>query len=714
MKSQWYNKNRNWEISEFTCNVNEGKNKSIRSIKFHKKFNVIAILRFNNEIEIKSLDSKSSIILDENYKGLYEFIFWDIEKLRLYVFVSKGGIIVFDINIKLNKARIKETLISDFKGMSNLVSISNDYFELTTLHKLNEFTDKYINKADISSIHIENELIIVGTSAGEIQLINRLFKIESLGKSHSAPVSFIKFLNDLSFITCGKDSKVFLYKKNNVGKWNSRLLGTHTGWVLDAILGEKDNFLYTAGADGIICKFDLIDSNNSEVIPVNRGVISSLHFNRQNLELVIGNYDGSVLGAKKVINKNNQHYHKNSIWNMYYNSNEKMLFTGGSDGRIICTDVSDGDIVSYIDTSAGWINGMDYYKDKFLIAVSSQGQIIFWNEGDDKPHEILSLENYWLNNVKIQDEIGVAFLATAEGDILILDIELKEVVHNLSKHNDQVLDVALCIESGLLISISIDGMVCFWDLYSYQLIKNFFFEHFHPTSLAISIQYNKVIIASLEGDIIKIDISNFETSYLQRLHIGRIWKVSCFSNIVTTIGTDSRVRVWDIKTNQLLDEWSDNTFLTTCLLHENSIFVGNQDGEYTLLKRENNLTNIQTNDKLQFTNTKENVVESIEFDHMVKNFRDGKITIYCDQVNNNNSAYTQRIISILKDMQLEFLQVDVSKNQTIKKNICKYTGWNVFPQVLFDGKFIGAGTVFLEMYRTNTLKRLTEGTLTKV
>lgn len=713
MKTAWYNQNKNWEISEFTCNVKEVHNQSVRSLKFHKRFNVIAILRFNNEIEIKYLDSKASIIIDKqnSYKDLYEFIFWDIEKLRLYVFVSIGEIFVFDINEK--EARITEILISKYKEMSNLISISNNYLDLTTLRKLDEFTDNLINKTDISCIHIQEELTIIGVSTGEVQVFNRLFKKESLGNVHSSKVAFIKCLSDSSFITCGKDSKVFHYKKNNDGFWKSKLLGFHTGWVLEAVLGEEDNILYTAGGDGIICKFDLLDSNNNEIIPINKGVISCLHFNRQNLELIIGNYDGSVLSAKKINYKNTQHYHKNSIWNMYYHSNKKVLFTGGSDGRIMCTKVSNGDIVSYIDIDAGWINGMDYYKDEYLIAVSSQGQIIFWNENEDKPREILILENYWLNNVKIQDEIGVIFLATAEGDILVLDIELMEVVNILSIHKDQVLDVVVDNENGLLVSISIDGMVCFWDLHSYQLIKNFFFEHFHPTSLAISIQYNKIIIASLEGDIIKIDISNYETSYLQLHHKGRIWKVSCFSNLVTTIGTDSRLILLDINTDQILDEWSDNTFFTTCLLHENLIFVGNQDGEFTLLKPEKNLSHVQTNNKLQFLNMEKNENKSIEYNHMVKNLKNGKITVYCDKFNNYN-AYTQRIFLILKDMQLEYTHVDISENETLKNYICKYTGWNNFPQVLFDGKFIGAGSVFLEMYRTNTLKRLMEDSLIKV
>jgi WD40 repeat protein len=91
-----------------------------------------------------------------------------------------------------------------------------------------------------------------------------------------------------------------------------------------------------------------------------------------------------------------------------------------------------------------------------VVAISSQGDIIFW-DGNSSTYTVHSVHGYWFNNVK--GKRGDLYLASAEGDIVVFDVQEKRMKYKLSCHQDQVLDLA--VYQDLVISISVDGTVCF-------------------------------------------------------------------------------------------------------------------------------------------------------------------------------------------------------------------------------------------------------------
>jgi WD40 repeat protein/glutaredoxin-related protein len=709
VKVKWFNQNRNWKYSELECEVIQKKNKSIRTIKYQNQYNVLSILRFNNEIEVKSLETSRQQLLrfQENLpttEKVYD-IFWDKNQLGLYVLLKSGDIIfcLLDWNFDIAATSLINT---EYNNLPNLKSISNQTLDIMDILTLNEFiSDIGVGeRSSISCFYICNTTIIVGTVEGDIRIYKDKRLIECFDRVHESPVTSVKLLEDTTVISFGRDSKVICLKKEG-NIWSQYCIGQHTGWIYDCAIEEQKNVIYTAGGDGIVCKFDLKKNETIECIPINKGVISTIVCIGKKDHLIIGGYDGSVLSIRKINSCMNK-FHKNSIWNMYSHPEKKLLYTGGSDGKLTCSNALDGNLINSIDTYAGWINGMDYTSNfECLVAVSSEGDVIFWSELDSQVKKVIKLENHWLNNVKVDNDTNYIFLAAAEGDVIVYDLISDKIVKIMSKHCDQVLDIAIDFKRNIVISLSIDGLVCFWDLYNFTLKNEVFLENFHPTSLTIVQFKSEVLIASLEGDIVKIDLDNFTISRLLSVHEGRIWKIAgaINNNLVVTIGTDFKLKVWD--STDLKVEWESDSLLTACLMDQDNIFFANQNGEYGCME-----TNAIVNSGkaiLESDNIRpaENIFLDQVEEELSKRLQKGETIVF---INNNHMqlAYVNRVLEILKDLDIEYSIVDVSNKKGIQKLLYTKSGWSHFPQVFFKGKFLGAGSVLLEMHRTNTINRL--------
>ena len=218
---------------------------------------------------------------------------------------------------------------------------------------------------------------------------------------------------------------------------------------------------------------------------------------------------------------------------------------------------------------------------------------------------------------------------------------------------------------------------------------------------------SQIVIATLEGDLVKINLDNYGVEYVSALHDGRVWKVSSSSvnNFVSTIGTDNKLCIFDVGLNQLVEKWEDKSFYTSCLYSEKNIFIANNDGEVANL----NLSNISSRGIIlnanKYTNcSRTNLKE--EEDFINKLLKEHQNILFINCKDSMNKAYTERVLEILRELKVDFSLIDVTDKNGIKHLLYYKSGWSNFPQMYFNGKFIGAGSVLLEMHRTKALCRL--------
>lgn len=681
LQQKWFNANRNWTCQSIYMREPQC---SIKDVKFNSRFGVLMILKYNSNIELKSLRDNLSISINIGDVPI-DFVLWGHQGLELYVFTSSGMVFVIQISSDFNSWKVARVMKTNYSSFFDSFYVGNEFispevcslFSLNSGNILKRIYETYLN-TKISSVCLFHDLIIFGTKMGEI-IVMESDHIQRFENIHTKDITVTKIINENMFVTCGKDSKVFLWKRKTDKGWRKIFLGQHSGWIYDCIVDNDSGTIYTSGGDGIVCIWDLNKTKMVDFIPIYEGVASSLALDKDQKIIYVGHHLGKLFQIKWKGKSRNQ-YHKNSIWNMFVKKG--LLYTGGADSQVLCFRISDGKLMNTIKTSRGWINGFDHSKAlDCIVAVTSQGDILYLKNSS---YEITNIKDHWLNNVKVNDRTKEIYVASAEGDIVVLDAVTKKIKRSLTGHRDQVLDILLDYKSNLIISASVDGTLIFWNESNHQQVKHLSVFNFHPTSMTIS--NNMLLVGSLEGDIIFIDLNNFNISNrINQVHNGRLWKISSYqeSKLVATIGTDHYLHLWEMDGFKKLASWKSDRLLTTCLLINGQLFVGNEDGEVSLfqLKEKNDIN------KLKIIPQHKNI-------------------LYIDKKHLNTVATTERVIEILQDLDMDFIIHDVTHNKGLREWIISQSGWDRFPQVFFNGKFIGAGKVLFEMYRTKTLERI--------
>ncbi len=71
-------------------------------------------------------------------------------------------------------------------------------------------------------------------------------------------------------------------------------------------------------------------------------------------------------------------------------------------------------------------------------------------------------------------------------------------------------------------------------------------------------------------------------------------------------------------------------------------------------------------------------------------------------------GFSNRAISILGHLGVEFESVDVLQDQGIRQGIKEFSDWPTIPQLYVKGEFIGGSDIMMEMYESGELAELLE------
>lgn len=71
-------------------------------------------------------------------------------------------------------------------------------------------------------------------------------------------------------------------------------------------------------------------------------------------------------------------------------------------------------------------------------------------------------------------------------------------------------------------------------------------------------------------------------------------------------------------------------------------------------------------------------------------------------------GFSATIVNILKELKIQFRDIDVLKDINLRQGIKDFTDWPTIPQLYIKGKFVGGCDVVKEMYENGDLLRLLE------
>ena len=69
-------------------------------------------------------------------------------------------------------------------------------------------------------------------------------------------------------------------------------------------------------------------------------------------------------------------------------------------------------------------------------------------------------------------------------------------------------------------------------------------------------------------------------------------------------------------------------------------------------------------------------------------------------------GFSNRAVSILSHLGVEFESVDVLQDQEVRQGIKAFSDWPTIPQLYVKGEFIGGSDIMMEMYESGELAQL--------
>ena len=69
-------------------------------------------------------------------------------------------------------------------------------------------------------------------------------------------------------------------------------------------------------------------------------------------------------------------------------------------------------------------------------------------------------------------------------------------------------------------------------------------------------------------------------------------------------------------------------------------------------------------------------------------------------------GFSAQVIQILNKMNVDYVDIDVLKDENFKENMKKFTNWPTFPQLYVKGEFVGGCDIIKEMFESGELLEL--------
>lgn len=69
-------------------------------------------------------------------------------------------------------------------------------------------------------------------------------------------------------------------------------------------------------------------------------------------------------------------------------------------------------------------------------------------------------------------------------------------------------------------------------------------------------------------------------------------------------------------------------------------------------------------------------------------------------------GFSARVVSILKEVGVEFKDVNILTDPTLREGLKEYSNWPTFPQLYVGGNLVGGCDIVIDMYESGELQKL--------
>ena len=278
--------------------------------------------------------------------------------------------------------------------------------------------------------------------------------------------------------------------------------------------------------------------------------------------------------------------HRGPIWRMSLSPDNKYICTASADTTAKEWSVRTEQLQRTLIGHTSWVNCAAYTNDsKSIVTGSSDTTVKIWPRefGDN---EITHFHHSrWVNDITIAKNNLIASVS-ADGHIVLCDIEQKCIRKIESAHCSCIWSVCYIQEAQWLATSSSDGMIAVWNIGTSKLVDCFLAHDGCITDLCPKTHYDGFYSVSYDG-YIKSWSLNGKMITKAFGHKERIWSISespC-GNFLATASADHTVKLWNSQLKlQETFRFSDMPVSCQLVIDHRKICVGHKSGALSWVK----------------------------------------------------------------------------------------------------------------------------------
>ena len=399
--------------------------------------------------------------------------------------------------------------------------------------------DSYVNAATFSA---DGRKLLTGSADSSARLWDvETGKCERILNGHHGPINSVALSPDGKIAaTASADKIVHLWALDDLSSALPAPLIGHTSFVNSVVFSPDGEYVLTASTDGTV---RLWETNTRQLIQVLEGHATGVNraeFSRDGKFVVSAGNGHSAriwkLGNAKM--KRQRFDSGTAVRTGCLSHREAVVAVAGVDRTVRILDAATGAVIHTLRKHHGSINSLSFDStDKFLASGSDDGSVLIWNlengtslqlpvagqtgvrsvafapegmqllTGDKDGRSVLwniqSAESMqlpkhadWVNSVGFSPDGHLAFTASSDGSVFVLDTVKWQILHVLNGHHGRIRKAAFSHNGMFFITGSEDQTAKLWEVSTWRVLQTFS-EHLSTiTGVGISRDNERVLTTS--------------------------------------------------------------------------------------------------------------------------------------------------------------------------------------------------------------------------
>ena len=234
---------------------------------------------------------------------------------------------------------------------------------------------------------------------------------------------------------------------------------------------------------------------------------------------------------------------KHSGWinTICYNSANKTLVSGGSDGRLTILDVTKNIIVKTIQLTSESIIKIEFVSDSLLLAASDKLYLVSVEKG-------ISIKSFTdtkrITSFVVDNEKKSAYLGLEDGKISVFDLVKFKSVRQITNHKKKVSAFTISEDGKYLVSGDASGTFVVWELKGFKVVKSIKAHSDEISSISFSNDNKYIVTAGWDKNIYMWNRNNYKIDLNINAHKNIVTSILFNKKQLFTASFDNNIKVW--------------------------------------------------------------------------------------------------------------------------------------------------------------------------